>query len=107
MLVIIHAKFEVNSCFGSDFRQGGGGGDRIFGSLNLQLFPLVLMVWFIMSCFPVSEFCDLNTSINSDFPSQLRVKSRPFLPHFDDELMMLIASMTQIFLARCCLCQQK
>ena len=25
MLVIIHAKFEVNSCCGWDFRQGGGG----------------------------------------------------------------------------------
>ena len=24
MLVIIHAKFEVNSCCGWDFRQGGG-----------------------------------------------------------------------------------
>ena len=23
MLVIIHAKFEVNSCYGWDFRQGG------------------------------------------------------------------------------------
>ena len=26
MLVIMHAKFEVNSCCGWDFRQGGGGG---------------------------------------------------------------------------------
>ena len=25
MLVIIYAKFEINSCCGWDFRQGGGG----------------------------------------------------------------------------------